>query len=82
MITRRKLFGLVAGAVVAPKELLAAPVAGTPVFSIEMLQKAYATATFVDPLAPEGCMYFYIPSPRSMFMITGIKAPEPEEFPC
>lgn len=61
-ITRRKLFGLVAGAAIAPKELLAAP-AATGAITLEMLQKAYAAATFAGPapnlmaypMTPEEC---------------------------
>lgn len=45
-ITRRKLFGLLAGAAVAPKELLAAPVAATGAITMEALQRAYAAAKF------------------------------------
>ena len=90
MITRRKLFGLVAGAVVAPKELLASPLAGTPVFSMEMLQKAYAAAKFAGPepnlmaypMMPEECFFatpIFITSPRTMFKITGLKLPDDKE---
>jgi hypothetical protein len=78
VITRRKLFGLVAGAVVAPKELLAAPKVASGAITLEMLQKAYSAATFRTP--PEYIFYYpstpdecFVDSPRMNFKVSGFK---------
>lgn len=88
MLTRRKLFGLLAGAAVAPKELLAAPVA-TGAITLEMLQRAFIAAgpppewVFYYPADFTECFHepITVRSPRMMFKIEGLTIPD-EDKPC